>query len=970
MKRLIAIFSAMCMIVSCLSFCISAAGQKQLSLDCFIDELGESTECLEESGDDFEALLRLRVIVKAQKAPAVYASPNTTFSYDHVFVYQYDDENIASEALKYYKALPYVEWAEFDAGTSIQQNNYADAMLGTSDALAQIASYEVSTAPVKVAVVDTGIDFDYFLRFSQTRVTNSGCNTSDSGEADSAQDDHQHGSMVSEIIFKNTPNTVSITGYKALNSRGSGSDLAVATAIKKAADDGADIINLSLGGVKNDTMLDAVDYAYEKGCIVVCAAGNDSTDTAGIAPACSENVITVSSIDNSAHKSDFSNYGAAVDFAAPGSDIPFAYTGAKASGTSFSSPYIAALSAQVLSLKPSLTFEEVMSELSDVCVSADELGYQSGLLPCPQDQGQLDTPTSSLPKELFTIESSKKDYFGNGMPQIDTFVNRSLALSDTPEPAWITSPGDYTDTELYLAFEQSENTQIYYTTNETYPTQSATLYTEPIPIDKPTSVRAVAYTQGGRSFPISGRFIPYYHADEADFTLSQDAKTITAYTGTKSTIIVPESIGSHTPEAFQFYTPNTTLYGIILPQTIKSCTIEQNDTNPVGELNIFKAPGLEEITPKAHSFLHLSMAELPLVRSLDLQMNDYIKSISLPNAKEVNFNSCCNLEYANIPQCEAIEQNAFHNCKSLKTLYAPQAQTLGASAFENCYKLTEVTLDSVHNDESIPAAKAFRNTYCLKELHLPHLRYADTKFFEKSGVRDVYLPELESTTSLPDNEVMYTDDTPMPEKEHVRLYLTSAFRECSVSANRQRKAPLSLKIQYYHNLIDIYGTSDSFAQAYAEENQLDFYALPLLLSEPENMGYGAEAPLHAEVLGFHLSYQWYGTNARTNLTGEALFGETAATLNAQNYPYTYYYCRIRCADGAHNSDIYTGELNAAHVDLNADNLIDIADISLLLTHYAQAVSETNRYCDVNLDGSIDIGDIAVMTGERVYSKTY
>ena len=967
MKRLIAILIVFCLLFSCMFSLPGFAAIRHNSIDTFIHELEQSNENLEQSGDAQSTYAR-RIIVKALQAPAIYAAPTNTFSYDNIFVYQYDNATTAYEALEYYKTLPYVEWAEQDGIAYSQQQSryYAEKMLGTSEVLTRINASDDSLSPVKVAVVDTGIDFNFFANY--TRVINSGCNTSETGTADSAEDDQGHGSMVSEIILRNTPASVDITGYKALDKKGHGSDLAIATSIKKAADDGADVINLSLGGIKNDTMLDAVDYAYEKGCIVVCAAGNDSTDVSGVAPACSENVITVTSIDDSGHKSYFSNFGETVDFAAPGSDIYFSYTNQTADGTSFSSPYITAEVALLLSLCPSLSLEEVIEQLRMVSVHSDALKYQSGFIASTQDQGIINS-TSSLPTELMVCEKSKDDYFGNGMPMIDVLYNRAAQQPDTATPEFITAPGEYTDETVYLAFKAEANTQIYYTTDERYPTAADTLYTEPIALEKPTSVRAVAYSSSGRSTPISGCFIPYQTAREEDFTLSQDGKTITAYTGTDNNIIVPQTIQGYTPETFDFLTPNTTLCGITLPNTIKRCSIETTapDANPVTSLSIFKAPALEEIETQSDSFFSLSIVELPRIQRFCCNSNKFLKAISLPQATEVKFTNCRNLEYVDIPRCKNIGEESFNNCMSLRSIHAPQAETLGAYAFKNCYKLNQVTIPNVCNDDSVSTVQAFQKTYCLKELTIPHLRSIGKDFFKGSGIRSVYAPALESAQSLPDNEVMYTDDTPMPEKEHARMILSDAFKECTVSANRTKRAPISLIIQYYHNLVDVYGTNGTFAQRYAKENQLDFYSLPLILSQPENMGCGAFEPLQVEVLGYHLSYQWYGTNIRSNLLGVALTGEIEETLDTNSYPYTYYYCRITAHDGTIYTDTYTGDTNLVLFDCNEDNTINLADISVLLCYWAQESGESNRHCDFNQDGIIDILDLSVLLNERVYA---
>ena len=83
-------------------------------------------------------------------------------------------------------------------------------------------------------------------------------------------------------------------------------------------DEGADIINLSLGGMEKSRVLEnAIDYAKEKEVILVSASGNDGLSALAY-PARYEDVIGVSSIDANGRVSSFSNYGNGVDIAAPG----------------------------------------------------------------------------------------------------------------------------------------------------------------------------------------------------------------------------------------------------------------------------------------------------------------------------------------------------------------------------------------------------------------------------------------------------------------------------------------------------------------------------------------------------------------------------------------------------------------------------------------------------------------------------
>jgi serine protease len=108
---------------------------------------------------------------------------------------------------------------------------------------------------------------------------------------------------------------------KVLDADGVGTDLNVANAIKWAADNGARVINLSLGGPSPSTLLqDAVDYAYGKGALVVAASGNDGVGAVGY-PAAYANALAVGAVRYDEDRSYYSNFGAALDLVAPGGDV-------------------------------------------------------------------------------------------------------------------------------------------------------------------------------------------------------------------------------------------------------------------------------------------------------------------------------------------------------------------------------------------------------------------------------------------------------------------------------------------------------------------------------------------------------------------------------------------------------------------------------------------------------------------------
>ncbi len=200
-------------------------------------------------------------------------------------------------------------------------------------------AWDVTTgsAGVRVAVVDTGIDVgdpnyswpDYTGHPDLVGCQSIIIQSFVSGE--SGNDDNGHGTHVAGIIGACTNNgvgvaganwSVQLMGVKVLDYSGSGTLSAVASGIRWAADNGAKVINLSLGtSSPYKTLERAVNYAWNKGAVLACAAGNAGT-SAKTYPAAYANCIAVAATDRTDAKAGFSSYGAGwVDVAAPGVGI-------------------------------------------------------------------------------------------------------------------------------------------------------------------------------------------------------------------------------------------------------------------------------------------------------------------------------------------------------------------------------------------------------------------------------------------------------------------------------------------------------------------------------------------------------------------------------------------------------------------------------------------------------------------------
>ncbi len=184
-------------------------------------------------------------------------------------------------------------------------------------------AWEVTTGSpsVKVAVVDTGLDFTTADHPVHIDTVNDRDFISDDY---TAEDLNGHGTHTAGVIAAATNNSIGVAGVapnvtilpiRVLDALGLGDDTGVADGIRWAADHDADIINLSVGGpLGSPTLKEAVDYAVAQGCVVVAASGNDADHSGYVPgemfyPARYPAVIAVGAVDQSSVRASFSEYG-------------------------------------------------------------------------------------------------------------------------------------------------------------------------------------------------------------------------------------------------------------------------------------------------------------------------------------------------------------------------------------------------------------------------------------------------------------------------------------------------------------------------------------------------------------------------------------------------------------------------------------------------------------------------------------
>jgi subtilisin family serine protease len=207
------------------------------------------------------------------------------------------------------------------------------------------------------------------------------------GEGSAAiDDDHGHGTHVGGIIAARGNNGQGIAGMawssrlmvvKVLDENGDGYYSGLATALAYAADNGARVANLSLGGTEPSQILEeAVDYARARGMLVVASTGN--TNSAVQFPAAYDNALAVAASTRYDSRASYSCHGPETDLTAPGSTILSTCRGndyCYKSGTSMATPHVAGLAALLFAQEPTLSPGQVAQIMKETAQEMGEPGW-------------------------------------------------------------------------------------------------------------------------------------------------------------------------------------------------------------------------------------------------------------------------------------------------------------------------------------------------------------------------------------------------------------------------------------------------------------------------------------------------------------------------------------------------------------------------------------------------------------------
>ena len=248
----------------------------------------------------------------------------------------------------------------------------------------EVHSLGVDGTGTKVCIVDTGVDDSHAdlasLIAEYDFVNNDG----------SAYDDNGHGTHVAGIVasrdtrYRGVAYGASLMAAKVLSRYGSGYASNVIAGIEWCAANGADIINMSLGGgaflgtCDDEPMSRTINEVASQGLTVVVASGNDGRSNRISAPACASRAIAIGAVDKSDNDAPYSNGGSELDVVAPGTGITSTYPGnrlAILTGTSMATPHAAGVAALILEANSELSPSQVQTILRNTAVDLGSAGF-------------------------------------------------------------------------------------------------------------------------------------------------------------------------------------------------------------------------------------------------------------------------------------------------------------------------------------------------------------------------------------------------------------------------------------------------------------------------------------------------------------------------------------------------------------------------------------------------------------------
>lgn len=244
-----------------------------------------------------------------------------------------------------------------------------------------------------------------------------------------------HGTAVAGLIASTDPFAPGIApgsdilSIRVLDSNGEGDAFTLAQGIIAAANAGAQVINMSLGGYSDSGVLrEAIRYVTAQGAVLVAASGNDGLARVTY-PAAYPEVIGVNAVDANSNRAPFSNYGQGIDVAAPGYQVNALWEGDQFvafDGTSASAPLVSGMVARLLqtgaATGPAEVLALIRAQANDTGPPGDDLQYGAGVLNAARLESYEQRGIYDL--ALADLYPATEESDGASVPLYVTFQNR------------------------------------------------------------------------------------------------------------------------------------------------------------------------------------------------------------------------------------------------------------------------------------------------------------------------------------------------------------------------------------------------------------------------------------------------------------------------------------------------------------------------------------------------------------------
>lgn len=643
-----------------------------------------------------------RLIVKSKAAVSEFTelgAAEIITAPEGIYIIQFYDGETASAALKIIKASKLTVYAEADRYIEAEAEPEAGC---ATDTQADPAEPATPTEPqpqkheylswgaeymgidkyseylinkgcdteVTVAVIDSGIDLEH--EFFKDKIKKAGHDYIDN---DQTPDDLTgHGSHTCGIIADLTYNLPNIKIYpiKVFSKYNTALSSSIGYAIQEAADQGADVINLSISCAPSDFINSCITYAIKQGSLVVFAAGNDSY----ICQKCpsdiadeTDGILMVSSINSNGEISDFSNFGNVIDVAAPGGSINSVALGGGytyKTGTSMSAPHISAAAAMLKSEYPKAIPKQLEIMIKAFSVDAGEIGFDESY---GYGITQLDAATNCR------IRSTNSAY-GSTVYKVKD-GEATLIRTSTTSKAYRVS----------AYFEEYPVTAIAETAFKYCPSLKEITVPDTVTYIAPKTFSVCRLLEKINVSPTSVSF-----ADIDGVLYSKDLTELIAYPRSKqdTSFVIRDSV---TALEYGAFNGCGNLQSITVGKALRE----------VSESPFFECDGLKAIYTDPENQYYTSVNGVLYGKSL----NNIIKCPPAAGITRIT-----------LPETvEKISSDAFSGCTKLTELNTGKALTyIGTRAMRECTALSSVTLNE---GLKIIDKMAFYNCSALTELELP-----------------------------------------------------------------------------------------------------------------------------------------------------------------------------------------------------------------------------------------------------------